>query len=128
MHPASPAKLSAGTKLVLGIGSADDDMAAALRITPQYVIRRIDGVKPLIGPFPQQTWSFRATARGAVSVGGDGLSSEELPFELRPSAPRKHLAIGEALPAAVALANAVAGAPEYYPWIAIRRGACGKAR
>jgi hypothetical protein len=128
MHPASPAKLSAGTKLVLGIGSADDDMAAALRITPQYVIRRIDGVKPLIGPFPQQTWSFRATARGAVSVGGDGLSSEELPFELRPSAPRKHLAIGEALAAAVALAIAVAEAADSYLWIAIGSALGGLAR
>jgi hypothetical protein len=34
MHPASPAKLSAGTNLVLGIGNADDDLAVALRITP----------------------------------------------------------------------------------------------
>jgi CrcB protein len=76
---------------------------------------------------PQTSW-FHATARCAVSVGGDGLSSEELPLELRPSAPRKHLAIGVALAAAIAVAVAVAEAADSYLWIAIGSALGGMAR
>jgi CrcB protein len=56
------------------------------------------------------------------------LSSEELPFELRPSAPRKHLAIGAALAAAIALAVAAAEAADSYLWIAIGSALGGTAR
>src|SRR5258705_12401409 len=56
------------------------------------------------------------------------MSSEDLPLELRPSAPRKHLAIGAALAAAVALAVAVAEAADSYLWIAIGSALGGMAR
>jgi hypothetical protein len=77
---------------------------------------------------PPQTSSFRVTAGRAVSVGGDGLSSEELPLELRPSVPRKHLAVGAALAAAVVLAIALAEAADSYLWIAIGSALGGMAR
>jgi fluoride exporter len=76
---------------------------------------------------PQTSW-FRATASRAVSIGGDELSSEDLPLELRPSTARKHAAIGAALAAAVALAVAVAEAADSYLWIAIGSALGGMAR
>jgi len=76
---------------------------------------------------PQTSWC-RATAWRAVSIGGDGLSSEQLPLELRPSAPRKHLAIGAALAAAIALAIALAEAADSYLWIAIGSALGGMTR
>lgn len=56
------------------------------------------------------------------------MSSEEMQLELRPSAPRKHLAVGAALAAAVALAVAVAEAADSYLWIAIGSALGGMAR
>src|SRR5260370_2401707 len=77
---------------------------------------------------PPQTSSFRATAWRVVNVGGDGLSSEDLPLELRPSTPRKHLAIGAALAAAMAFAIALAEAADSYLWIAIGSALGGMTR
>ncbi len=82
----------------------------------------------MTGPFRRKLGSFAPLHGRAVSVGGDGLSSEELPLELRPSTPRKHLAIGAALAAAVALAIALAKAADSYLWIAIGSALGGMAR
>jgi len=73
-----------------------------------------------------ETWS-RAMLR-AINAGGDGLSSEQVPLELRPSPPRKHLAIGAALAAAVAFAITLAEAADSYLWIAIGSALGGMAR
>src|SRR5258708_9078990 len=56
------------------------------------------------------------------------MSSEKLPLELRASPPRKHLAIGAVLAAAIALAIALAEAADSYLWIAIGSALGGMAR
>src|SRR5258708_40374580 len=56
------------------------------------------------------------------------MSSEQLPLELRASPPRKHLAIGAVLAAAIALAIALAEAADSYLWIAIGSALGGMAR
>ncbi len=56
------------------------------------------------------------------------MSSEELPLDLRSSTPRKHLAIGAVLSAAIALAIALAEAADSYLWISIGSALGGMAR
>jgi fluoride exporter len=56
------------------------------------------------------------------------LSSEELPLELRRSAPGKHFAIRAALGAAIAFVIALAQAADSYLWIAIGSALGGMAR